>query len=50
MLGKEVLEGAGADFGTMDWMERKRKIVHPITQASFVTDHQRGVLYNKIRE
>ena len=38
MLGKVALE-AGLDFVTMDWMEHKRKIVYPITLASFLTDH-----------
>ena len=49
MLGKVALE-AGAEFVTMDWIERERKIMYPITQASFLTDHQKGILYNKIRE
>ena len=49
MLGKVALE-AGTDFVTMGRMESKRKIMYPITHASFLTDHQKGILCNKIRE
>ena len=46
----KAAQEAGTDFVTMDIMEHKRKIVHPITTASHLTDHQKGVIYNKIRE
>ena len=49
MLAKVALE-AGADFVTMDRVERERKIVYPITAAIYFTDHQKEVIYNKIRE
>ena len=39
ILAKVALE-AGADFVTIDQMERKRKIIYPTTQASFLTDHR----------
>ena len=49
MLAKIVHE-AGADFVTMDRMERKRKIVYPITTAKYLNNDQREVIYDKIRE
>ena len=38
MLAKVALK-AGADFVTMDRVERERKIVYPITAANYPTDH-----------
>ena len=49
MLAKVALK-AGADFVTMDRVERERKIVYPITAANYPTDHQKEVIYNMIRD
>ena len=48
MISNVTLE-ARADFDTMKRMERKMKEVYSITQAIILTDHQKSILYKKIR-
>ena len=49
MLAK-VAHEAGADFVTMERMERKRKRIYPIIPVDQLTDRQKGGIHKKIRE
>ena len=49
MLSK-VTHEAGADFVTMERMERERKRVYPLIPIGHLTERQRGDVHKKIRE
>ena len=46
----KVAHEAGADFVTMEIMERERKRVYPLIPTVHLTERQKGTIHNKIRE
>ena len=49
MLAKVAHKG-GADFVTMERIERKRKRVYPLIPVGHLTDRQKATIHKKIRE